>query len=238
MNHIFYHGTSSLFIDSIKEEGLGGINPNIEYNNLDLLEYLYSYSEKHLLNDIRYDSYFREITLAMIKQTDYIIRHETKEDIILNFRHKSIYVSLSERKALEYSLTNKIGSEILQKCYDLYQMLISNNIVFKIPKDINFYEIDKLNIDNINPILIKVNNLNKDNIIQENGFDGELMIDYLNKNYNLFSKEQLYKDFQFMNFSLKKYIKPKHLDFYKIQYSHGSRRNDLGFWMEISICSF
>jgi hypothetical protein len=232
MNHIFYHGTSSLFIDSIKEEGLGGINPNIEYNNLDLLEYLYSYSEKHLLNDIRYDSYFREITLAMIKQTDYIIRHETKEDIILNFRHKSIYVSLSERKALEYSLTNKIGSEILQKCYDLYQMLISNNIVFKIPKDINFYEIDKLNIDNINPILIKVNNLNKDNIIQENGFDGELMIDYLNKNYNLFSKEQLYKDFQFMNFSLKKYIKPKHLDFYKIQYSGNFRNKNFKYKLQ------
>jgi len=52
----YYHGTSSIFLDSILKTGLGGINPNLEYKNLELLEYLHIKAEEILANDKDYIS--------------------------------------------------------------------------------------------------------------------------------------------------------------------------------------
>ena len=41
----FYHGTSSLFIESILRNGLGGINPNLKFKNLELLKFIYGQCE-------------------------------------------------------------------------------------------------------------------------------------------------------------------------------------------------
>lgn len=54
MEHLFYHGTSSLFLRSIKKNGLGGINPNIDYKLLELLRFLYELSESKLQDNNDY----------------------------------------------------------------------------------------------------------------------------------------------------------------------------------------
>lgn len=54
MKHIFYHGTSSLFLRSIHKYGLGGINPNKEWKLLELLVYLYEISESRLQGNKEY----------------------------------------------------------------------------------------------------------------------------------------------------------------------------------------
>ena len=179
IKHKFYHGTSTLFIDYILKNGLGGINPNLKFKNLELLKYLYGRCENTLFNEEKYTTLHREITLAMIRQTDLIIQTENGKKTF-HFNHKNIYVSLSEFTAVTYSVKNKIGSEILQRCYDLYQLLISNNISTIIPTELNHFEIDKIEIDKIKPLLIEVKQINKDNLIQENGLDGEKFIEYLN----------------------------------------------------------
>lgn len=50
MEHQFYHGTSSIYLRSIKKYGLGGINPNIDYKLFELLRFMYELSELHLLD--------------------------------------------------------------------------------------------------------------------------------------------------------------------------------------------
>ncbi|MGB1019437.1 MAG: hypothetical protein ACPGVH_10195, partial [Chitinophagales bacterium] len=54
MDFKFYHGTSNIFLDSIKENGLGGLNPSIDFNLIEVLKYLRSKAETYLLKDKDY----------------------------------------------------------------------------------------------------------------------------------------------------------------------------------------
>ena len=140
MRFEYYHGTRNLFLKSIKENGLGAINPTFDNQTLELLKYLYGVCENSLFSCSEYDISTRETILAMIKQTSLITKvngNVTK----FNFRHKNIYVSLSEFKAVIYASTNKYGSEVLQQCVKLYELLIKHNVSFEIPSEINFYNI-------------------------------------------------------------------------------------------------
>ena len=215
----YYHGTSTLFIEYILKNGLGGINPNLKFKNLELLKYIYGCCENTLFNEEKYTDLYREITLAMIRQTDLIVQRENNKNETFHFRHKLIYVSLSEFKAVTYSVLNKIGSEILQRCYDLYQLLISNNVSIKIPTDLNHFEIDKIEIDKIKPILIEIKQINKNNLIQENGLDGEEFIEILDGYYQNMTEKDKFINFQYMNFGLKRPINVDLLKVYEIQYN-------------------
>lgn len=226
-NHEFYHGTSTLFIDSIFKNGLGGVNPNFKFKNIELLKFIYGKCENTLFNEEKYSDLIRETTLAMIRQTDLIIRHENKEDEKLNFRHKEIYVSLSEFKAISYSLSNKIGSEILQRTYDLYQLLIKNKVKVNIPKELNHYGIESLEIEQLKPLLIKTKSIQKNHLIQENGLDGEEFINELNKYYPIMSEKDKFINFQYMNFGLKRPVAIQHKDVYEIR--HTGSINDRNF---------
>lgn len=227
----FYHGTSTLFIDSILKYGLGGVNPNFNHKNIKLLEYLYGQCENSLFNEERYDTLKRETTLAMIKQTDFVLRRENEDDVILNFRHDGIYVSLSEFKAVTYATLNRVGSEILQRCFDLYQLLIENNVSIEIPMELNFYRIDKINIKEIKPILIKSKNIGNDNLIQENGYDGEEFLEILDKQYSRLTTEDKFINFQYMNFSLKKPIIVREPEVYEIDFSGNVKDKKFEYWL-------
>lgn len=225
----FYHGTSSLFIESILNNGLGGINPNLKFKNLELLKFIYGQCENTLFNEEKYSVLMRETTLAMIRQTDLIVKRENQKDETFNFRHKEIYVSLSEIKAITYSVTNKIGSEILQRSYDLYQLLVANKIKVNIPKELNYYGIENMEVEKLKPLLIKTKRIEKDNLIQENGYDGEEFIEILNKQYDKMTEKDKYLSFQFMNFGLKRPVRVKMLEIYEIQYYGNISERDFGY---------
>ena len=227
--HEFYHGTSSLFIDSILKNGLGGVNPNLKFKNLELLKFIYGQCENTLFNEKKYSVLMRETTLAMIRQTDLIVRRENKEDETFNFRHKEIYVSLSEFKAITYSVLNKIGSEILQRSYDLYQLLVENKIKVNIPKELNYYGIENIDIGKLKPLLIKTKRIQKNNLIQENGLDGEEFIEILNEHYDKMTKKDKFLNFQYMNFGLKRPVKVEKKEVYEIKYSGNIRERDFEY---------
>lgn len=67
MKFRFYHGTSSIFLNSIIEFGLGGINPNIKYKNLELLQYLSLECEQKISNKEEY-LVIRDASLGMANQ--------------------------------------------------------------------------------------------------------------------------------------------------------------------------
>ncbi|PHR45993.1 MAG: hypothetical protein COA32_12170 [Fluviicola sp.] len=215
----FYHGTSSLFIESILKNGLGGINPNLKFKNLELLKFIYGQCENILFNEEKYNLLMRETTLAMIRQTDLLVKRENQKEVALNYRHENIYVSLSEIKALTYSVTNRIGSEILQRSYDLYQLLLKNNVYINIPEDLNYYGIEKIEIEKIRPLLIKTKRVEKNNIIQENGYDGEEFIEFLNEHFDKMTEKDKFFNFQYMNFGLKKSIEIERCEVYEIEFS-------------------
>lgn len=92
----YYHGTSSIFIESIRKNGLGGINPNFEYRNLDLLRFLYVESEKYLMLDSKYLEMRSEV-MAMVNQTSLV--YNTELGLYKgNYNHEHIYVSLTPER--------------------------------------------------------------------------------------------------------------------------------------------
>ena len=126
-------------------------------------------------------------------------------------------------------MTNKIGSEILQRSYDLYQLLLDNKIKVNIPKELNYYGIENIEIEKLKPLLIKTKRIQKDNLIQENGLDGEEFIEILNEHYDKLTKKDKFLNFQYMNFGLKKPVRIERQEVYEIKYSGNIRDRNLDY---------
>lgn len=214
----FYHGTSTIFLESIKTTGLGTVNPNLDFKNLDVLRYLVSITEKYLLKDQEY-LVLRTNTLAMAKQT--VIENTLiKSDIIpnFNFRHDKMHVSLSRIMALNYCITNKYGSEMLERCIRLINILERNNIAYDIPNEINLFNIKKYIDTDTKPILVEIIGLEDECVEEENGKDGkEMMSIFRNRAQKLNQKEISLEEMKY-NFRVLKPIEPSKLRFYEIDY--------------------
>jgi len=111
----FWHCTSTIFLDSIRETGLGTINPS---KDLKLLKYLYAQVQKFNISAQVLDIH-RTTIEATMAQTDL-----EYNGLKLNFRHDGIYISASQQGAIIYACLNKVGNEILEKCLILLSLLI------------------------------------------------------------------------------------------------------------------
>lgn len=104
-----YHGSSSLFIDKIKEHGLNGFNPLAKYDIQNIL------SRQFELLDIHYAAgnewlTHRGSTERMLHQPD------------PRWQHGKTYLTCSLRVAKEYA-GNEYGSEILTRCFMLKHLI-------------------------------------------------------------------------------------------------------------------
>src|ERR1044071_6013102 len=87
-NHLtidLFHGTSTLFMDSIIQNGLGGINPVIEWKLLELSKEVYELSEQHL----------QETKLFKVSSTSFKKMTEQSNGGSFNFQHGDTYLSPS-----------------------------------------------------------------------------------------------------------------------------------------------
>ncbi|MAQ95723.1 MAG: hypothetical protein CMM84_19625 [Rhodothermaceae bacterium] len=100
-----YHGTSSLFLPSIIEHGLGGRNPVGEYRAHDALRLALSVCDVHLVDDEEWVYLVRPTAVRMLGG------EVTAGGF--NFRHGAPYLSPSRRSATSYATSNKYGSEII-----------------------------------------------------------------------------------------------------------------------------
>lgn len=218
MDFKYYHGTSTIFLDSIQKTGLGGVNPNFDYKNLEVLKFLYNQSEQHLLNNPRYQ-HLRETSKAMANQDDYKIWVEgINKEIIHNYKHDSIYVGLSKIRAVIYASTNRYGSEILERCLVLYQMLLDNLPDFKIPSDINLFQIERYLQEDPKPIIIEIINLDDKFLDTELGEDSTDLFYYLRYVLPFKSLKEQFEFPQFCNFKLLKPIPSENLRFYALEF--------------------
>jgi|LauGreSBDMM110SN_4_FD.fasta_scaffold138073_1 hypothetical protein len=109
-----YHGTSSIFIESIISDGLGAISQNANYD----IELFRKICSAHHKSDWQSDwwkdnSYTWE---SMLNQ---------KTGKFSNFRYGGIYLSPSQENAAGYAKNNSYGSELLSSIIEALQDLES-----------------------------------------------------------------------------------------------------------------
>jgi hypothetical protein len=117
-----YHWTSSLFLDTIVQNGLGAINPVMEWNLLELSKEVYKLSEEFL----------KETTYFMISSDSFKRMAEQKPSTGFNFQHGDTYLSASRYTAANYAINKRYGSEILTYTIDFLQQLLKLDIPYVI----------------------------------------------------------------------------------------------------------
>ena len=118
LNIDLYHGTSTLFLDSIVENGLGGINPIAEWKILDLCKEVYGLSEQHLTETELFQKSAYSLKL-MAEQTN---------NGGFNYQHGDCYLSPSMQTAARYAIDMEYGSEILSYTMMFLKELINRDI--------------------------------------------------------------------------------------------------------------
>ena len=218
MDFKYYHGTSTIFLDSIQKTGLGGVNPNFDYKNLEVLKFLYNQSEQHLLNNPKYQN-LRETSKAMANQDDYKIWVDgINEEIIHNYKHDCIYLGLSKIRAVIYASTNRYGSEILERCLVLYQMLLDKLPDLKIPPDLNLFQIERYLQEDPKPIIIEIINLDDKLLKTELDEDPTDLLYYLRYILPYKSEKEQFEFPQLCNFKLLKPVPCENLRFYALEF--------------------
>lgn len=140
-----YHGTSTIFEDSIKQHGLGGHNLIKEYSVLEFLSELEAVANSMIMhdNDWKYGM-------------QYDVSNITGQKVfgLMNYQHGQVYLSPNRMTAGFYS-QNKYGSEALTCVFKIIDILAKNGI--QISKDVK---------DKYEPVL-NLRNLDKKQIVYE-----------------------------------------------------------------------
>jgi len=217
MEHIFYHGTSSLFLRSINKYGLGGINPNEEWKLMGLLKYLYKLSEIALQNNNDY-TIIRDTTRAMAFQEQLSIEYGIYKGVH-NFSHKNVYLSYGKFKAIVYAVNTEYGSEILTRIITLYRLLLKEKVHLNIPSQLNFVNIEKLEKQHFFPILVGIENIGSSFLCTEYGEPADNYLSKISKLKDAFDYNTFWKEVQKYNFQLLKPVPIFQLKYYKVLHS-------------------
>lgn len=215
MKFEFYHGTSDIYLDSIIKNGLGGINPNIEFKHLETLKYLFELAEKHLLDNKRYLR-LRDTTRAMTLQKSIQVTYNGQVET-LNFKHDGIYIALSEARAVSYASNNKYGSEIVTRSISLLTLLEQKGIDFN-NSDLAIDRFKEFKTRTPKPIIIKILEVNEDRLDKEDGKTAKESLDFLRKIYHNLNEKEKFEFFQYCNFKILDPIPVDKLKFYSLEY--------------------
>lgn len=114
-----FHGTSTVFINSILQHGLGAKNPIHEYGIHELAKKVLLLAEDNLKD---WDVFTQK------EQSFRNMVNQTSSTRGLNFQHGDIYLSPSKYTAIRYAISNRYGSEFITYTLDLLAELIRRNI--------------------------------------------------------------------------------------------------------------
>ena len=113
-----YHGTTSAFVDSIKEHGLGGIDHLDKIGAKPLMQDLFELAEKQGWTDDNWLMH-RKLLEPLVTQC----RNQT-----YNFQHGGAYLTYSQELAKKYALDNPFGCEYLQYLRVFIQILVEKDV--------------------------------------------------------------------------------------------------------------
>ena len=196
-----YHGTSSIFLPSILEYGLGGINAVKEWGILDLAREIFPYVEENFKEDYQFDTFKKMVNQEILSSA-------------FNFQHGDVYVSASQMVAVGYTAKRNWGSELLTRILEFLQMLIDfdckivkSDLYKKYKPLYNFLRVHAA------PLLVEIQNVDYEDLLNEDGsivdlktkgYIEKIALDYPERTYNRDEMLQL-------NFRLKKVVKKENL---------------------------
>jgi len=221
----FYHGTSTIFLDSIKKTGLGTINPNIDLKLLDVLRVLYTQVKSAGVKDQQL-SIWEDAIRATVAQTDLIYNNGLK----LNFRHDGIYISASHMRAAIYAL-NKYGSEVLEKCIMLLETLERHHVAVEIPPEIDLFDVRNYLHAEPKPIIIEVLQIDDDDLDKEDGKTAAEALIFLRNIIPTLSEKEKFEFLQFCNFKILKAVPPEKLRFYAMDFEGHPKTGDFKIYL-------
>lgn len=228
----YFHGTSTIFLDSIRKYGLGSINPNIDYKNLDVLQFLFYQCELHLLNNPNYLQ-LRDTSSLMVNQSASEVVNKFGQKQILNYKHDGIYVGLSRERAAIYAVLNKYGSEILERCIDLYQILLQSDVPVDIPKEIDIFNFRQFINKEYKPIIIEVSDISDKQLEKEDGSSAIKELNLLRKEIPKMNEKEKFEYLQFCNYKLLTPIDPYKLKFFEIEHEGNPREGNFEFTLSL-----
>jgi hypothetical protein len=98
-----FHGTSSIFLSSIRQHGLGGKDIILEWRVLDFLRAATKILGPHIdHSDQEMQLNWKMLQAVVAQRVDHF-----------NWRHGGTYLVADELKGVMYAASNKYGSEIL-----------------------------------------------------------------------------------------------------------------------------
>jgi hypothetical protein len=194
----------------------------------ELLQFLFEHAEIYLRGIQEYEK-LRITTLAMVQQSSIEWHQDDGKVEKYYFRHDGIYVALSLFKAVTYASSNKFGSEILQRCIDIYVMLRKNNTSFKIPGEINISRIDQLIKESPIPVIIEVKNINEEDLLKEDGKTGAEALNFLRTTLPGLNEKDKFLFLQHCNFELLKPVPCQQLSFYKLTFQGRPGNSDFTY---------
>lgn len=112
-----FHGTSTLFLDSIIDHGLGGLNPIAEWGVLDFALAIFPVAKEKLGDD--------ETWSAKLQTFGYMVGQVSSS---MNFQHGETYLSPSTSTAIRYAIDQRYGSELLSYALDFLDELLRRDV--------------------------------------------------------------------------------------------------------------
>jgi len=224
----YYHGTSTIFLDSIRTKGLGAINPNFDLKNLEVLAYLFDIAELHLIGIPKYETWRKSI-LASVKQTHLEIHHDDGRIQKMNYRHDGMYISLSRARAAIYACFNKYGSEILEACLMLIELFTVYGISYKIPKEIDLFGVENYIGANPKPIMVEILEIQDSDLEKEDGKTASEALNFLRAILPTLTEKQRFEFLQSCNYKTLVPVPPEKLRFYEIEFEGHPSHNNFEF---------
>jgi hypothetical protein len=176
-----YHGTTSLFIDSIKDYGLGGRSLVEEWNLISIYRALFDLADKKFAGV--------DFWLKVKEKASYIAYQKNSADELnYNFRHGSVYLTLDRDMADQYANIME-GSEILQFTKGIAMLLIKKGAREEVKKILPM-KIAVILSKHYQPVLLKLNSVNLVDVEPENDIDKDHLISLWEKFYATGAKDK------------------------------------------------
>ena len=154
-----YHGTCTLFLESIAQHGLGGWDPIKEWRVLECLRKVLPIAEKHA-----------RCSEALSGNVGNARLMADQVSAKMNFQHGAVYLSPAKETAVRYACGKKKGSEVISRTILIIEELCRLKVIDECGDVSNEYP-ELLNVLNIEPapVLIKVVSIDVGMLLSEFG---------------------------------------------------------------------
>lgn len=157
-----YHGTNSLFLESIKQYGLGGIDIVEQTNVLPLVKELNELALLELENE------YMDYGWGMLRMTIGFICDQSAGSQI-NWQHGEVYLSPSVNKAMGFAVKNRYGSELFTNLKYLIDFIDRHTDAKAQAHLAKYPAVKELLYKEGRPIVLELTDLTPEDLLDEGG---------------------------------------------------------------------